>query len=472
MVRVRFAPSPTGYLHIGAVRTCLFNWLFVRHKKGRFILRIEDTDMARSSTEMRDVIVRGLEWLGLDWDEGPLFQSERTNLYKKKVEELILDRKAYLCFCSPEEIRERRQEKEKTWMYDRHCVTLSEEEIQKLESMGRKAAVRFRIPEGETRFDDLIHGSITVRNSTIEDFIILRSDGQPTYHLSVVVDDRELGITHVIRGDDHISNTPKQILLYRAFGGRAPFFAHLALILGPDRKKLSKRHGGISILEYQEQGYFPLAVLNFLAQMSWDPGEGERIYSVEELVHRISLDKVSRSSPVFDTAKLEWFNGKLISEKSAAELAPYVKRELEKTGLWKEEWTEDQKEWFFRFIDVLKERSRTLSDFSLRGRPFLSDDFEYEQTAVEKYLKAGGLPALIETFRKDLAALKDFSADNIEQCLRKRAETEGVKAALLIHATRVLVLGMAVSPGLFDVLELLGRARTIERLTRIDGLLS
>lgn len=472
MVRVRFAPSPTGYLHIGAVRTCLFNWLFARNNRGRFVLRIEDTDTARSSAEMSQIILQGMEWLGLDWDEGPVFQSERSDLYRKKAKELIENEKAYHCFCLPEDIQERKRGIERSWIYDRRCRSLSSGEKKKFESMGRNGAVRFRVPEGETRFDDLIHGSITVNNSTIEDFVILRSDGLPTYHLSVVVDDDESGISHIIRGDDHISNTPKQILLYQALGVKPPEFAHLPLILGPDKKKLSKRHGVMSILQFQEQGYFPLAVLNYLVQMSWEPGDGERIYSVDEMIKRFSLDRVSRSSPVFDNIKLEWFNGKLISEMSAEELAPYVRDELEKKGLWRIEWERDERVWFFKFIDVLKERSRTLPDFSHRGRPFLSDDFDYEQAAVDKHLRDDRLVRLIEKFRQDLKNIKDFTADRIEQCLRKRAEIEDIKAALLIHATRVLVLGMAVSPSLFDVLELLGKERTLSRLGRLDGLFS
>jgi glutamyl-tRNA synthetase len=467
MVRVRFAPSPTGYLHIGAARTCLFNWLFARKNKGHFLLRIEDTDLARSSEMMIRVILEGLLWLGLDWDEGPEYQSQRTSLYRRKADELIQKKKAYRCYCLPEEIQARKKGKEKSWMYDRHCLLLTPGEKNSYEAEGRKWAVRFRIPDGVTRFDDLIHGPIAVDNDTIEDFVILRSDGLPTYHLSVVVDDNESGITHIIRGDDHISNTPKQILLYQAFGARPPQFAHLALILGSDKKKLSKRHGVMSVLQFKEEGYFPLAVLNFLAQMSWDPGEGERIYSTEEMVRRFSLTGLSKNNPVFDMTKLEWFNGKLISEASAKALAPFVREELKKTGLWREKLEHEKKEWFFRFIDLLKERSRTLSDFSRRGRPFLSDDFEYEQEAVEKFLEDSRLSSLIEALQKDFSALSDFSAQETEQCLRKRAAAEGVKAALLIHATRVLVLGMAVSPSLFDVLGLLGKETTVQRLRQI-----
>lgn len=464
MVRVRFAPSPTGFLHIGAVRTCLYNWLFARNSRGHFILRIEDTDMARSSAEMTGVILKGIEWLGMDWDEGPVFQSERAELYRERAQELIDNGKAYRCYCLPEEILARKKGKEKTWMYDRRCLSLSDAGKKKFEADGRKAAVRFRIPEGQTRFVDLIHGPIAVENSTIEDFVILRGDGHPTYHLSAVADDSESGISHVIRGDDHISNTPKQILLYQALGAELPQFAHLPLILGPDKKKLSKRHGDISVLKFRDSGYFPLGVLNYLAQMSWDPGDGEKIYTLEEMVCRFSLDRLSRSSPVFDENKIGWFNGRLISEMSAEDLFPHVKEELKKNGFWRTDWERKERGWFLRFIDLLKERSRTLQDFIRRGRPFLSDNLDYEKPAVEKHLRDKRLPSLIEKFRKDLMDLEEFSAGPIENSLRKRAEVEGVEAALLIHAARVLVLGTAVSPGLFDVLEILGRERVLERL--------
>jgi glutamyl-tRNA synthetase/nondiscriminating glutamyl-tRNA synthetase len=471
MVRVRFAPSPTGYLHIGALRTCLFNWLFARHHKGEFILRIEDTDLARSSEEMTRIIIDGLRWLGLDWDEGPLFQSERTSLYKTKAEELVRVQKAYYCYCLPEEIQQRKKGKEKSWMYDRRCLRLQAEDKDRFESEGRPKAIRFYVPCGETAYRDLIHGPISIQNRILDDFVIFRSDGLPTYHLSVVVDDSEWGITHVIRGDDHISNTPKQILLYQAFGFHLPEFAHLALILGPDRKKLSKRHGVTSVLQFREQGYFPLSLLNFLAQMSWDPGEGERIYSLSEMADKFSVERVSKNSPVFDLAKLQWFNGQMISRMSAPELAPYVKAELEEKDLWIEELEKEKRDWFYRFIDLLKDRSRVFRDFSLRGKPFLSENFEYDPSAVEKYLQDERLPVLMAKLKEDFQKMDSFFARDIEKVLRNRAAEEGVEAALLIHASRVLVLGMAVSPSIFDVLELIGREKTVERLGRLEELL-
>lgn len=468
MVRVRFAPSPTGYLHIGAVRTCLFNWLFARHFRGKFLLRIEDTDAVRSSDDMTKVILDGLKWLGLDWDEDLVFQSERVPLYKERAEELVSENKAYYCYCLPEEIQQRKKGTEQSWMYDKFCRTLSVEEQQKLESEGRRRAVRFSIPEGETHFKDIVHGSISVKNHTIDDFVILRRDGLPTYHLSVVVDDLEQKITHIIRGDDHISNTPKQILLYEAFEKSSPEFAHLALILGPDKKKLSKRHGVTSVLQFQDLGYFPLSLLNFLALMSWDPGDGERIYTLKEMASKFQLEKVSKNSPEFDGAKLEWFNGQVISQMRVDSLALHVKPKLEKSGLWRNELELEKKDWFFKLVNLLKSRSRTIDDFERRGRPFLSDNFEYEAKAVEKYLQDDRLLDLIPELTKKLGHLEIFSVEQIERELRNFAEIKDVKAALLIHACRVLVLGMAVSPSIFEVLELIGREKVLERMALIQ----
>jgi len=471
MVRVRFAPSPTGHLHIGAARTALFNWLFARHHKGSFILRIEDTDFARSSEKMSKGIIHGLEWLGLNWNEGPVFQSRRIALYQKKAEELIKKGKAYYCYCLPEEIQERKesvQKRGKYWKYDRRCLHLPEEEKAQFEKQGRAKAVRFLMPEKKMQYTDLVHGQISINTRHIEDFVLLRGDGMPTYHLSVVVDDLDLGITHVIRGDDHISNTPKQILLYEAFESKLPSFAHLPLILGPDKKKLSKRHGVTSVLQFKDEGYLPLAIVNFLAQMSWSPGKEERIYSMEEMKQKFSLENVSKGSPVFNLSKLDWLNGQLISQMSASDLFPLVQEELEHENLWCKDFSGKNKEWLMKLIDLLKERCRTLKDFSVSARPFLSDDFPVDSDGVEKYLKDERLPALLSILREDFATMDDFRAENIERVLRAAAEREGVKAALLIHALRMLTLGMSVSPGIFDVLELMGKEKTIERMSRLE----
>lgn len=467
MVRVRFAPSPTGYLHVGAARTALFNWLFARHEKGIFILRIEDTDVARSSKEMSQAILEGLLWLGLNWDEGPIYQSQRIPIYQERAAWLLKQGKAYECFCLPEEIEARKREVEArggVWKYDRYCWHLSPEEREKKKREGRRGAIRFLVPPGRTEFYDLVHGVISVDNRQIEDFVLLRSDGLPTYHLSVVVDDLDSRITHVIRGDDHITNTPKQILLYQAFGASPPQFAHLPLILGPDRKKLSKRHGVTSLLQYRDQGILPLAMFNFLAQMSWSPGAEERIYSVEEMIANFSLNRISKNSPIFDLKKLEWLNSRLLKEMKAEELLLWLKPELAKRGLWLSSFEKEKWAWFKRVLDLNKVRCRNLIELVEALRPFISDDYEIDPLGYEKYLTAEKLPELLPRLRDDLRLLDHFVASEIERVLRQRAEREGVQAALFIHALRVLTLGKTVSPGIFEVLELLGKEKTLARM--------
>ena len=466
MIRVRFAPSPTGYLHVGAARTALFNWLYARRQKGRFILRIEDTDMERSTAEMSREIMDGLSWLGLDWDEGPYYQSERLALYRSKAEELLEKGLAYLCYCgsgSPADA----DSSCRSAQVGRHCcAALTRKERTSLEARGCPRAVRFLVPDGDVRYTDEVHGPISVQNDTIEDFVLLRGDGYPTYHLSVVVDDMDLDISHVIRGDDHISNTPKQILLYNAFGVRPPKFAHLALILGPDRKKLSKRHGVTSVLQFRDQGYLPHALLNFLAQLGWSPGEENRLFSTEELIQRFSLKKLSKGSPLFDVEKLGWMNGRQISGLTAEELFEPVRREMEKAGLWQQGRTD--REWFLRLIDLIKGRNRTIKDFVVRLRPFFSDDFEFDPEGVEKHLKHKGLEESLAHLAADFQGLKEFRAIPIEAVLRQRADKDGLSAALFIHSLRILVLGMSVSPGIFEVLELLGRDRVLARMKQIS----
>jgi glutamyl-tRNA synthetase/nondiscriminating glutamyl-tRNA synthetase len=446
--------------------------LYARNQKGKFILRIEDTDMVRSSSEMSEGIIQGLRWLGLDWDEGPVFQSERIPLYQQKAEELVEKGLAYPCYCTQEEIDGRIKKNAETgdfWGYDRHCLGLSDQQRTNFESQGKPRALRFRVPEGEVRYSDRIHGDIVVDSTTIEDFVLLRSDGLPTYHLTVVVDDMESQITHVIRGDDHISNTPKQVLLYRAFETRPPKFAHLALILGPDKKKLSKRHGVTSVLEFRDKGYLPLAFLNFLAQMSWSPGE-ERIYPVQELIEKFSLKKVSKGSPVFDMNKLDWLNGRLISNMSAEELKPPVKQTLQEAGLWNEAFDGARQTWFLELIDLLKERARTIRAFARSAVPFLAEEIVYDREGIHQHLMDERLDGSLPLLGKDFMSLEEFSAPEIERVLRKRAEKEGVKAALLIHALRMLVVGEPVSPGIFEVLELAGREKTIERMSAFPGI--
>jgi len=416
-------------------------------------------------------ILEALSWVGLDWDEGPIYQSQRFEVYRQAARTLVDRGLAYYCFCSPEEIEKRRQETQargEHWKYDRRCLNLDHKEKKNLEEKGIPAAIRFLVPEGLTEFDDLVHGHITVDHKNLEDFVLLRGDGFPTYHLSVVVDDIDTRITHVIRGDDHISNTPKQILLYQALGARVPQFAHLPLILGPDRKKLSKRHGDTSVLNFRDKGYLPLAFFNFMAQLSWSPGNEEKIYSVEEMVREFSLDRISKGSPVFDLNKLEWLNSRLINELPLAELIAYLKPWLEKDGLWSEELLNQRKDWFERLVNLTRSRSRTLVDLCGLIAPFLSDKFSYDPEAVRKHLLGPELDRVLPRLGDDFLRLKTFTAPEVEKTLRERAEKEGLKAAPLIHALRVLVVGRAVSPGIFEVLELIGREKTLARMGKLS----
>ena len=475
MVRVRFAPSPTGYLHVGGARTALFNWLFARRHGGTFVLRIEDTDAERSSWEMVTGIVDGLRWIGLDWDEGPdvgglrgpYFQSQRFEGHRARAGQLLRDQRAYYCYCTPEQIQAKRAAAEAAgggWIYDRTCCALPAAEIARLNDAGTPRAVRFKVPDGRTSFTDLVHGPIAFDNANIEDFVILRSDGQPTYHLSVVADDVDMGITHVVRGDDHISNTPKHVLLFEAFGATIPQFAHVPLILGTDKKRLSKRHGATSVTEYQRLGYLPEAMVNFLALLGWSPGTDEELFTKAELVDRFSLEGISGGNAVFNPDKLDWFNQQQMMRLPAGELANRIAPLLRDAGLWRDGCESSDRQWLERVIELLKPRAKRLGQFVDDGRLFFVEDVEYDPTAVKKFLQPAGMRDHLASFRVALDAVSPFEAVPLEAALRALAEARGIKPAALIHATRVAVTGKAVSPGLFEVLELLGRPRTIRRL--------
>ena len=475
MVRVRFAPSPTGYLHVGGARTALFNWLFARRHGGTFVLRIEDTDAERSSWEMVAGIVDGMRWLGLDWDEGPdiggphapYFQSQRLEKYRAMAAQLVAGGHAYFCFCTPEAIQAKRAAAETSgtgWKYDRTCCGLAADEVSRLEAAGTPRAIRFKVLPGRTTFHDHVHGPIAFDNENIEDFVVLRSDGQPTYHLSVVVDDIDMEITHVVRGDDHISNTPKQVLLYQAFERPTPQFAHVPLILGPDKKRLSKRHGATSVMEYPKLGYIPEAMVNFLALLGWSPGNDRELLTREELIAQFALDGISGGNAVFNPEKLDWFNQQHLMRMSADQLAERLEPVMKERGVWRDSYRTTEREWFVKVIELLKPRVRRLPQFIEEGA-FFFKDVEFEEAAVSKHLGVAGTSERLEALREALGAAAAFRAPELETRLRLLAEALGIKAGILIHATRVAVTGRANSPGLFEVLELLGRDRTIDRLT-------
>jgi len=473
--RVRFAPSPTGYLHIGGARTALFNWLFARRHGGVFVLRIEDTDVERSSDAMVSGILDGLRWLGLDWDEGPMvagphapyFQSQRQARYLAAAETLVARGHAYYCYCTPEELKARRDGNPE-YKYERICLGLSAAEVAAREKAGTSRAVRFKVPPGTIRVDDIVKGRIDFDASLIEDFVILRSDGHPTYHLSVVSDDVEMAMTHVVRGDDHISNTPKQILLYQALGAALPKFAHVPLILGADKKRLSKRHGATSVMEYANQGYIPEAMVNFLALLGWSPGAGDKeVFTRDELAEAFTLEGISGGNAVFNPEKLDWFNQQHLARLAPQELALRLKPLFEAAGLWSDDLLTTKHAWFFAVLALLVPRAKRLPDFVAQGRFFFTHDVAYDEAAIEKHLKAEGVAGHLKALAVEWEGLREFDAVSTEASLRAVAEARGVKAGTLIHAVRVAVTGSAVSPGLFEVVALIGRARVLQRLRAI-----
>lgn len=476
MVRVRFAPSPTGYLHIGGARTALFNWLFARRHGGVFVLRIEDTDVERSSAEMVEGILDGMRWLGLDWEEGPkvegphapYFQSERLDRYRGMAERLVSEGKAYHCYCTPEELQARRSVAEAAggaWRYDRACHSLDDETRAAYERDNRPRAIRFLVQPGVAQFDDLVRGAISFDNSNIEDFVILRSDGYPTYHLSVVADDIAMQITHVVRGDDHISNTPKHVLLYEAVGASIPKFAHVPLILGSDKKRLSKRHGATSVMEYARQGYLPEAMLNFLALLGWSPGAGDReLFTANELAEIFDLRGISGGNAVFNPEKLDWFNQQHMLRLPPVELARRVKPYLESAGLWDDDLLDERHAWFFAVLELLKVRAKRLDEYPSLGRFFFTDDLEWDEAAVQKHVAPAAQREHLAAAGDAIEAAPTFDAASLETIVRSVAESRSVKAGTLIHAIRVALTGKTVSPGLFEVMALLGRDRVHRRI--------
>jgi glutamyl-tRNA synthetase len=475
--RVRFAPSPTGYLHVGGARTALFNWLYARRHGGAFLLRIEDTDAERSSADLVTGILDGLRWLGLAWDEGPevggpyapYFQAQRFDQHRRAAYRLLETGHAYPCFCSTERLRDERERAEQrgeAWQYDRTCLALPADRIKELEAAGTPRAIRFKVPPGTTGFDDAVHGRIEFDGANIEDFVILRSDDSPIYHLSVVVDDVEMGITDVIRGDDHISNTPKHVLLFRALGAPVPRFAHVPLILGSDKKRLSKRHGATSVTEYQRQGYLPEAMVNFLALLGWSPGDDRELMTTADLIASFSLDGISGGNAVFNTEKLDWMNGQYIARMPTSDLQAIVRPLFDEAGLGTNPLVRDTAA-FERLLELLRPRAKRLTDFVEQGRPLVVDAVEYEPEAIEKHLSAPDVAGHVGALVATLAQVTPFSEAQVETAVRGTATARGIKAGALIHATRVAVTGRTASPGLFEVLVWLGPERTRARLTRL-----
>jgi len=476
---VRFAPSPTGYLHVGGARTALFNWLFARGQGGTMILRVEDTDAERNKPELVQGILDGLKWLGVDWDEGPFYQSQRTELYRAAAKKLLANGSAYLCYCAAEKYAGGDHTEEGVQGSQVRRVTRCSCRDGKPSIPDVKPAIRFKVSlGGMTKFLDAVFGEREFSNDEIEDFVLLRSGkgeeefGQSMYQLGVVVDDIDMRITHVIRGADHISNTPKQVLLYRALGAEPPVFAHVPLILGADKSRLSKRHGATDVNMYRTEGFLPEAFRNFLALLGWSPGGDEEFIRTKELIEKFSLEGVSRTNAVFDRPKLEWFNTQYLQKLPIEELLPEVENELKRSGLWKPEWAAGaapgpdgrNHAWFAKTVDLLRARIRLLPDFSLWSRAFFSDDFTRDPAAIAKFWKDPKVPELLAKLADALEALSEWNHDACDHASRAVAEAGGVKAGLLINATRVAIVGQAVAPPLFDTMVVLGQQRVVRRL--------
>jgi len=467
-VRVRFAPSPTGSPHIGNIRTALFTWLFARKHGGVFILRIEDTDRARYVEGSVQEIMDSLRWLGLDWDEGPYFQSQRLPLYREVAEKLVETGHAYRCYCTPERLEELRRQQEAAKQptgYDRKCRYLSDEERKELEAQGLPHVIRFAMPlEGETVFHDEIRGEIRFENALIDDFVMLKSDGYPTYHLASVTDDHDMGITHVIRGEEWISSTPRHVQIYRALGWELPKFAHLPMILGMDRKKLSKRHGSVQFVEYIQQGYLPEAMLNFLALLGWSADEDRELYSREELIERFDLSGVQENPAIFDGQKLLWMNGVYIRRKPMGELTRLCLPYLQEAALMPQNPSPEEVTYAQRVIALEAERMKLLSEVVPLTEYFFRDTLEYEEKGVRKWFTQPYVPQMLEMLIERYSALEPFDVPHIEATTRAVAEELGVSAAQVIHPTRVAVSGRTVGPGLFEMIEVMGKERVLHRL--------
>ncbi|MBN2058496.1 MAG: glutamate--tRNA ligase [Candidatus Saganbacteria bacterium] len=471
MIRVRFAPSPTGALHIGGARTALFNWLYARNQGGQFILRIEDTDRERSTVEANRAIFDGLEWLGLDWDEGPnvdgpfgpYFQTERLKIHQDHVEQLVKEGKAYYCFCTPDELDKKRKEaaeRKEAPRYDGKCRKLSEAEIKARLDSGMPKVVRFMLPPmGETIVDDKIRGKVVFQNELLDDFVILKSDGFPTYNFACVVDDHLMEISHVIRGDDHLSNTPRQILLYLAFGWKPPKFAHIPMILGKDKARMSKRHGATSVISYKDMGYLPEAMLNYIAKLGWGFGD-EELFLREDLIKKFSLKGVKKSPAVFDMDKLNWLNGKYIRQILPERLVDLCE------PLLIEAYGNHDVEYLKKVVMAFHDRLVLIPDIVPLSSYFFKDEFDYDKKGVEKHFKTPNAKKILTALKERLAEVEPFTKDKIEPVFKALAEELGLKLGQVIHPCRLALTGTLESPPMYDLVEILGKKKVEERLSR------
>ncbi len=487
-IRVRFAPSPTGYLHIGGARTAIYNWLFARKHGGKFILRIEDTDVERSTQESIQGIIDGLTWLGLDWDEGPYFQSEHAEEHKAAAQRLLETGHAYKCFCTKEELDRKREDAKKAkrpFQYDRTCRNLTPEEIAEKEAKGLPYVIRFKVPEeeGSVFFKDVVYGPMEKRYKDIEDFVIVRSNGAPLYLLCNAVDDIRDRISHVIRGQDGLANTPRQILIYEALGARLPVFAHMPLTLDLQKRKISKRTHGevVSVQFYRERGFLPWALVNFLVLLGWHTSDDREIFTKEELIEAFSLEGIGKANSIFNyrpgdkkfftDPKALSINAHYLRTLPIEEIARYVKEDFEREGIWDPVFEGEKREWFLETLDLIRTRFHTLKDFAALGRAYFSDDFPYDQKALKKnILKHPDLKEWLPQLAGRLETLDEWTLESTENAVRAFAEELEVKAGIIINGIRTAVTGQAVGPGLFDVLVAIGQERVVERLKKVPEL--
>ncbi len=476
-VRVRFPPSPTGFVHIGNIRTALFNWLFAKHSGGKFVLRIEDTDRTRLVPGAEEEIFESLRWIGLAWDEGPIIggsygpyvQSERLEIYGKYAKELLEKGAAYYCFCTPERLEQMRREQEARKQptgYDRACAAISPEEAKARLEKGIPAVIRFRVPDsGQTTFQDLVRGEITFENRLLDDFVIIKSDGYPTYHFASVVDDHEMRITHVIRGEEWISSTPKHMLMYEAFGWEPPKFAHTTSILGPDRTRLSKRHGAMRFLEYKERGFLPEAMVNYMALLGWSSGEDRDLYTILELIERFSIEGIVKNPAIFDIQKLEWMNGEYIRKADLGRIADLCIPFLQKAGLFPENPTVDDGAYLREVVNLVRDRLRYLAQIVEFADFFFISELNYEEKGVQKWLRQDYVKELLRKLLPAMRELPEWTAEAIEEKVRKIGEEMSLSGGSVIHPLRMAVTGRTAGPGLFETMRVLGRERIVSRLS-------
>ena len=475
-LKVRFAPSPTGPFHIGGARSALFNWLVARHADGTFLVRIEDTDLKRSTKESEENIKDSLKWLGMNWDEGidvggphgPYRQTERLDLYKKEVQRLLDEGKAYYCYCSAEELEKSRKaqlDAGKTPIYDEHCRHLTEEEKARYEAEGRKPVVRLKVrKDGVFAFDDMVRGHVEFQAAGVGDFIIMKSDGIPVYNFAVVIDDAFMEVTHVIRAEEHLSNTPRQLAIYEALGYKPPKFGHISLILGEDHKKMSKRHGATSVTEYRNMGYLPEAVVNYLALLGWTPKGEQEIFTEEELIKQFSMKRVSSNDAVFDINKLNWINFQYMKKLDADQLYDLIVPFLVKAGYVDAAVNEEKKDWLKKVIWFMKDHIYFAGQAADELRFFFEDMPKITDEDVLAIMKAETSGQLLRAFIEDLKVLPSFDQDAIKKCFNACMKAQGIKGKAAYEPTRIALTGVTQGPGMFEMMELFGREKTMDRL--------